>query len=143
MRFDNNIVKGVYNDAYQFLTIDKRFFVRSKGLKNAINNNKVNDFTFTDEKEHVKASNVTMGKFLQYAMKYMPKTKSRLKGLGEMDDDELWESSLNPATRELIQLTSDNIQMELERFNILHGKDADARKELMKEYILDLNDIDN
>ena len=88
--------------------------------------------------------NITMGKFLQYAKKYMPRTKQRLKGLGEMDPDNLWESSLDPKTRDLIQLNSDNIKAELERFNILHGKNnADARKELMKEYVLDINDIDN
>ena len=73
----------------------------------------------------------------------MPVTKSRLKGLGEMDPSDLWASSLNPETRELIQLTSSDIELELDRFQTLHGKDADARRELMKEYILDINDIDN
>ena len=84
-----------------------------------------------------------MGQFLRYAKKYMPVTKSRLKGLGEMNPSDLWDSSLNPLTRELIQLTSEDIELELERFRTLHGKDSDARKKLMEEYILDINDIDN
>ena len=73
----------------------------------------------------------------------MPATKKRLKGLGEMTPAEMWNSSIDPKSRELIQLTTENIELELDRFRTLHGKDSDARKELMKEYVLDPNDIDN
>lgn len=86
---------------------------------------------------------MTFGQFMRYAIRYMPVTKSRLKGLGEMNDDKMWDSSMNPKTRQLIQLTSEDIEMELERFNMLHGKDSDQRKELMDEYILDIRDLDN
>lgn len=141
MVYEDSVVKGVHEGSYQYITLDKTFYTRSRSLHDLIMSNGSNIFSFVDGKTEMK--NITMGKFLRYAKKYMPVTKSRLKGLGEMNPSDLWDSSLNPSTRELIQLTSDNIDLELDRFQTLHGKDADARKELMKEYILDINDIDN
>ena len=141
MKYHDNIVEGIYQGVYQFIEIDSTFELRSKFLKALMIKNGSNTFSFEDK--NTRFDNVTLGQFLRYAKKYMPEITSRLKGLGEMDPDDLWESSLNPSTRELIQLTSANIQDELEKFQILHGRDSDARKELMKEYILDINDIDN
>lgn len=141
MVLEDGVVKGVHEGSYQYITLDKTFYKRSRGLHKLIKDNGVNSFSITDG--NFKMDNVTFGAVLRYAKKYMPVTKSRLKGLGEMDPSDLWASSLNPKTRELIQLTSDDIELELERFQTLHGKDADARRELMKEYILDINDIDN
>ena len=142
MVYEDGIVKGVYEGAYQFIAIDKTFELRSRDFHKLITEvDGANIFSYEDGKN--KAKNVTMGQFLRYAKKYMPVTKSRLKGLGEMNPSDLWDSSLNPLTRELIQLTSEDIELELERFRTLHGKDSDARKKLMEEYILDINDIDN
>ena len=143
MIFDHDVVRGVYQGGYQYLTLDQTFYKRSKGLKQLIEDNGINNFDFIDEKTGVNMKGVTLGQLLRYAKRYMPETKSRIKGLGEMPPHQLWESSLNPETRELIQLKSDNIELELEKFNTLHGKDSDQRKELMKEYILDIEDIDN
>lgn len=128
MVLENDVVKGVYEGSYQYITIDKTFYRRSRVLHDLIKRNGTNTFSFTDG--NFKMDNVTLGTFLRYAKKYMPVTKSRLKGLGEMDPSDLWASSLNPKTRELIQLTSDDIELELERFQTLHGKEADARRSL-------------
>ena len=141
MDYESGVIRGIYKDAYQICELDKTFDFRAQPLKKMIMQNGGNTFTYTEKGKTYK--DVTLGQFLSGVKNYMPVTKSRLKGLGEMMPDELWESSLNPKTRELIQLTSDNIQLELDRFQTLHGKDSDARKELMKEYILDPNDIDN
>lgn len=61
---------------------------------------------------------------------------SRFKGLGEMNPDQLWETSLNPETRCLIQLLIDkeHINAELEMFNMLmSSKTSKQRKEWMEE----------
>lgn len=144
MSFKKGIAKGVYNFTRQYVLINDEFLEHTKGLLEAIKANGSNDYSFKDSKLGTSMNHVTMGRFLQYTKKYMPKTMQRLKGLGEMDPSDLWKSSLNPATRELIQLNSYNIKAELEKFNILHKKaNAQARKELMKDYTLDINDIDN
>ena len=141
MNYDNGLVYGAYNGAYQSMDIDETFYEKSKALKTMIGNLGDNLFTFEDKGKIYK--NVMFGQFMRYTIKYMPETKSRLKGLGEMNYDKMWDSSMNPKTRQLIQLTSDNIQNELERFNMLHGKDSDQRKALMSEYVLDIRDLDN
>ena len=143
MQYANDMIYGVYNGTYQCidLDIDKSIYTKSEALQKLIANLGDNLFSFEDKGTMYK--NVTFGQFIQYAMQYMPKTTSRLKGLGEMDDYRMWESSMNPKTRQLIQLTSDNIEMELDRFNMLHGKDSDQRKELMDSYVLDIRDLDN
>jgi topoisomerase-4 subunit B len=60
---------------------------------------------------------------------------SRFKGLGEMNADQLWETTLNPDTRRLlpIQLGSINFQQTEELITKLMGKgEAAARRELME-----------
>lgn len=141
MNYEDGLMRGVYQGAYQYIAIDDTFYRRSRALKHLIDELGSNIFSFEDKGR--KFDKVTFGQFMQYAIRYMPVTKSRLKGLGEMNYDKMWDSSMNPKTRQLIQLTSDNIELELERFNTLHGKDSDQRKELMKEYILDIKDLDN
>jgi len=138
---DSGLIRGVYKGAYQYISVDETFNTRSKALQALITDLGNNDFSFDDRSQHFE--HVTFGQFMRYAIRYMPVTKSRLKGLGEMNDDKMWESSMNPMTRQLIQLTSDRIERELEVFNMLHGKDSDQRKELMDEYILDIRDLDN
>ena len=141
MSYSDNTVRGVYNGTYQSLTIDDLFIVRAKPLIVLLQDLGDNLFSFEDGGRRF--DNVTFGQFMRYIIRYMPTTKSRLKGLGEMNDDTMWDSSLNPKTRQLIQLTSEDIERELERFGTLHGKDSDQRKELMKEYVLDIKDLDN
>lgn len=61
---------------------------------------------------------------------------SRFKGLGEMNPIQLWDTTLNPEERCLIQLIIDNqyIESELEMFNMLmSSKTAKNRKEWMEE----------
>ena len=143
MQLTDDEFKGVYQGGYQMVSLDKTFYNRSKRLKELMNQNEDNVYDFIDSKTGISQKGITLGQLLRYAKRYMPFVKARIKGLGEMNPAQLWDSSLNPETRELIQLTSDNIETELAKFNVLHGKDADLRKELMREYILDIEDIDN
>ncbi|MNY85680.1 DNA topoisomerase 4 subunit B [compost metagenome] len=59
----------------------------------------------------------------------------RYKGLGEMDPDELWDTTMNPETRILLQIDLDNDDEEaIERmFHELMGNDADTRKAIIME----------
>jgi DNA gyrase subunit B len=59
---------------------------------------------------------------------------TRNKGLGEMDADELWETTMNPETRVLkrIELT-DAIEAD-EVFTVLMGEKVEPRKEYIEKY---------
>lgn len=50
---------------------------------------------------------------------------------------------MNPNTRQLIRLTYADVEEELEKFRVLHGTDSDKRKELMKFFKINIEDLDN
>ncbi len=53
---------------------------------------------------------------------------TRFKGLGEMDDDELFETTLNPETRVLRQITVGDAQAAQEAFEVMMGAAVDPRR---------------
>ena len=53
---------------------------------------------------------------------------TRFKGIGEMDSDELWETTMDPAKRNLIQLTTENFEETLLIFETLMGSSSAARR---------------
>lgn len=57
---------------------------------------------------------------------------SRFKGLGEMDAKELWETTMNPSTRCLHQITIDDAEAADNIFSILMGDDVAPRREYIK-----------
>jgi len=56
----------------------------------------------------------------------------RYKGLGEMDSDELWETTMNPETRVLKQVTVEDAKEADRIFDVLMGKDVPARKSFIQ-----------
>lgn len=57
----------------------------------------------------------------------------RYKGLGEMNDEQLWETTMNPNTRILKQVTINNIPSADETFSILMGEEVAPRREFIEE----------
>ena len=62
-------------------------------------------------------------------------TLQRFKGLGEMNPDQLWETTMNPARRTLIQVTIDNAQLAEKRVTVLMGNRVAPRRRWIEKHI--------
>lgn len=67
---------------------------------------------------------------------------NRFKGLGEMDPEELWETTMNPQTRTLRRITLDDAVKADEVFTILMGEEVEPRKQWIESnarYVVNLD----
>ena len=66
----------------------------------------------------------------------------RYKGLGEMDTDQLWETTMNPETRTLKKVTMKDEVACNEIFDVLMGDRPEARREFIEKYAGEAGDLD-
>ena len=66
----------------------------------------------------------------------------RFKGLGEMNADQLWETTMNPETRTLLQVDSENASEADEIFTMLMGEKVEPRKEFIKTEARKVRNLD-
>ena len=66
----------------------------------------------------------------------------RYKGLGEMDYDELWETTMNPENRTLVQVTIDDALYADETFSMLMGDQVAPRKRFIETNAKNVDDLD-
>ena len=66
----------------------------------------------------------------------------RYKGLGEMNDHELWETTMDPTTRILKQVTLDEAADADETFSILMGDDVEQRRSFIQRNAADVRFLD-
>ncbi len=80
----------------------------------------------------------------QAAGKKIPKENSiqRYKGLGEMDYDELWATTMDPNRRTLLQVTLDDAALADEIFSTLMGDDVEGRRTFIQRNAKDVRFLD-
>jgi DNA gyrase subunit B len=80
----------------------------------------------------------------QASGKKIPKENSiqRYKGLGEMDYDELWATTMDPARRTLLQVTLDDAARADEIFSTLMGDDVELRRTFIQQNAKDVRFLD-
>jgi DNA gyrase subunit B len=65
---------------------------------------------------------------------------TRFKGLGEMDPEELWETTLDPEKRKLMKVQLDDALKADEMFRILMGEKVEPRRDFIHKYALEVKD---
>jgi DNA gyrase subunit B len=67
---------------------------------------------------------------------------ARMKGLGEMNANELWETTMNPQTRVLLRVTVDDAAAMNDTFEKLMGPDVEPRKKFIQAHAKSVRNLD-
>ncbi len=97
---------------------------------------------------------VSTGKVTRYAQSEKEREKivkdfnvknlsvQRFKGLGEMNADQLWDTTMNPETRTLLQVDGENAALADEIFTMLMGEKVGPRKDFIKTEARKVQNLD-
>ncbi|NQZ17676.1 MAG: DNA topoisomerase (ATP-hydrolyzing) subunit B [Bdellovibrionales bacterium] len=96
------------------------------------------------DEEKSEQSFADYGSFYDYFMELGRKGAyiQRYKGLGEMNPEQLWETTLNPENRHLLQVTIDDAIAADEIFSVLMGENVEPRKNFISDNALTVKELD-
>ena len=94
--------------------------------------NEVTEYAWTDDELKAVTDKVGKGYILQ-----------RYKGLGEMNADQLWETTMDPETRTLVRVTIDDLSLAEKRVSVLMGNKVEPRRKWIEDNVAFTMDEDD
>ena len=135
-------IEGMIDDQCHDVTLDGDFFEKISEVRNFIKENKYVNMYYKEDGKKSKRSFIS--EILDVTLKYgMPKHRQRFKGLGEMDYDELWVTTMNPEADGITQIKPKDVHELEEIIETQFGNDADKRKDFLYNFTISPDDIDN
>jgi DNA gyrase subunit B len=138
-------LNGSYNRKYYSLILDKIFVTMAKDMIAALSQENALLVSYKNKSEDSVYKVVTIGEFIAavrgiYALNF----EQRFKGLGEIESELLFYTTLNPKVRHLIRLTMDDKDAALNTLHNLHGSNtSEFRRNLLLNATISDDDIDN
>jgi len=142
--FNNKPFNQLIESGHVYLAQPPLFKI-TKGLKaNYIKNEKeLEKYILTNSKNLKKFKKGSKEFEKMYEDEKSKLTIQRFKGLGEMNPEELWNTTLNPETRNLLQVQySKNVKKDQDIIHTLMGNDVALRKEFIVSNAINVSNLD-
>lgn len=134
-------VDGFFEGEYYSFFIDSNFRDLVKPLEEFLDKNRQYRTLYLEEEDAYMP--YSLGELLDLLYtKSTPKDRTRLKGLGESDPEELWETTMNPKTRRIIKVTMNDVEKTSDIVEILMGKKAELRRDFLEENLHFVGELD-
>ena len=66
----------------------------------------------------------------------------RYKGLGEMNPEQLWETTMNPENRRLVKISISDAESASDTFNLFMGDEVEPRRDYIQTHAKDVKHLD-
>ena len=122
--------------------IEKNLFERLNGFSNIIQEFFLSPskLSFKDEELEIVTPRDLVSQSFELSKKGI--TVQRYKGLGEMNPDQLWDTTLDPSFRSILKVKVDDAQRADEIFSELMGEDVDKRKTFIQSNAKKVSNLD-
>ena len=125
-------------DGLEELLINDDFFANPIFQEAIYINKKIEEakMNFLDGKDIIEAledieKNAKKGAYIQ-----------RYKGLGEMNPEQLWETTMNPENRRLLRITIEDAEVASDTFSLFMGDEVEPRRQYIQEHAKDVKYLD-